>query len=86
MISIGILLAVVLGSFAVLRQAESKPGRCPQCGRDTLLADRNGLKWRCVPCQAQYIYFNGKLLASERTGPQGEEAIPTATLRKPDHD
>jgi hypothetical protein len=85
-ITIGIVLAVVLGSFAVLRQAESKPGLCPRCGLRTLLADRSGLEWRCVPCQAQYIYFNGRLLASERTGPHGEEAIPTATLRKPDDD
>ena len=73
-----ILVASLVGAFAWLQQADSKPGRCPNCSARSLIADRNGAIWRCVPCQAQYYWLGSEL---HRMYGHDRDAVPTATLR-----
>jgi len=84
MILIGIVLATVLGGYGLLRQAESKPSTCPACRSRSLFADKHAVTWRCVPCQAQFVYWGGRFVPTHHTGPSGDEAVPVATLRKHD--
>ena len=77
MLGIAIVVGAVIGAFAWLKQSESKPVPCPSCGARTLIADRNGHYWRCVPCQAQYFW-----LGSELHRYSGTRSVPSATLRR----
>ncbi|MBA3461231.1 MAG: hypothetical protein H0T46_14805 [Deltaproteobacteria bacterium] len=76
-----VLFGGILGLWALLRGMQGKPSKCPNCDARTLIPDKDGYFWRCVPCEAQYTYVRGELIRSHAKRPRGDEAVPTATVR-----
>ena len=78
MLSVALVLAGIVGALTMLKHAESKPLPCPSCGARTLIADRNGRYWQCVPCEAQFIWFGTELIPLHGERPHD---VPAAKLR-----
>ena len=76
MLEVALIISIVLGAVIGVTRAESKPSVCPSCGARTLIPDRHGWYWRCVPCEAQYFWVAGELRPY-----RGADLVPTATLR-----
>jgi hypothetical protein len=75
------LFGGILGLWGLLRRLGGKASTCPSCEAKTLIPDKDGYFWRCVPCGAQFMYFRGGFVRSVQDAPSGDEAVPTARLR-----
>ena len=83
MLSVALVVAGLLGAVRWLVNAKSKPVSCPNCWAKTLIADRMGQFWRCTPCQARYVWFDGELFECHDDELGSGETLPAAQLSKP---
>ena len=82
MLAVALVVAGLVGAITLLLHAESKPARCPSCGGETLIADRQGHYWRCVPCEAQYFWLGTTLHRYVGKQLGSGETVPAAQLRR----
>jgi hypothetical protein len=81
-LSVALVVAGLVGAITLLLHAESKPAICPSCGAKTLIADRHGHYWRCMPCQAQFFWFGTTLQRYHGKQLGSGETVPAAKLRR----